>query len=292
MLCPCARVSSPGRRRAPERSSSALIARARVRRDLRRSDPVAPVAQPGRPLPVRSAAVAGDSGACGSRSPVSIVSMLAFNCLLPAAAAHVPPGRVGELGRARRLSRRRRSIRQRARGDAHGRQRRPRLERLARDARAALLRYDRATPVEDRRAALGQPRPALAADRDQDGKRDAGRPGGAPGRRARRAPRVDPAQARRLDRLVANLLDLSRLEAGAASPPSSSGPLTGWLDRRSRPSDDERITRLLAPRRAPRCRSTPRSSSASSSTCSRTHSGYSSPTDPVEIRAELRAARW
>ena len=44
-------------------------------------------------------------------------------------------------------------------------------------------------------------------------------------------------QARRLDRLVGNLLDLSRLEAGAARPCPSSGRSTSSSAARSRRSD-------------------------------------------------------
>ena len=94
-------------------------------------------------------------------------------------------------------------------------------------------------------------------------------------------------QARRLDRLVANLLDLSRLEAGAASPPPSSGQWTsssGVRSRRSAPTVTGSSSRF--PTSARRCGSTRRSSSGCSSTWSRTRSGYSSPTDPVEVRAD------
>ena len=75
-------------------------------------------------------------------------------------------------------------------------------------------------------------RPPLAADRDQRGRRRARRSPGA-ARRADRAELVETirSEAARLDRLVGNLLDLSRLEAGAAPPQPELWPVDGLVAR-------------------------------------------------------------
>ena len=100
-----------------------------------------------------------------------------------------------------------------ARGAAgRGDRARPAARRLGRDARAAP-RGRR----QDRAAARRLPRPAHAADRDRGGRRGA-RLADAHRRGARASSRsVITAESTRLSRLIDNLLDLSRLEAGAAS---------------------------------------------------------------------------
>ena len=97
------------------------------------------------------------------------------------------------------------------------RRRRPRAARArgGRGRGAAPERHG-----QDRRPPGGQPRPALAAHGDP---RRGGRPLAATSSRSTRSTAPSSletidVEARRLDRLVANLLELSRLQAGAAAP--------------------------------------------------------------------------
>ena len=108
----------------------------------------------------------------------------------------------------------------RARGRSEALDAPARGQRRARRARGRGDRGAGAAPqrrAEDGAAALGLPRPAHPADGDRRGRRG-----------ARLAPLSDDDRAaladaitvegRRLSRLVENLIDLSRLEAGAAEP--------------------------------------------------------------------------
>ena len=128
---------------------------------------------------------------------------------------------------------------------------------LERDALLSRGRRDRgAAPQrrgQDRAAARGLARPALAADRDRRGRRGA--------RARRRSSDAERARARAGDRRarrsgcrgsIDKLLDLSRLEAGAAEPRPR-------LGRRSRRSCARRVddARPAAGRRSPRARPRP-----------------------------------
>ena len=131
---------------------------------------------------------------------------------------------------------------------------------------------------QDGRPAGGVARPALAADGDP------GSGGRAPlrGGRARRvrscgARRDDRIEARRLDRLVSNLLELSRLQADAAPRRPSSGRSTSSWPRRSKRS------RLGAGRRRLRARSAAgRGRRDADSACAR---------EPARERAQVLLAR-
>ena len=145
------------------------------------------------------------------------------------------------------------------------------------------------------RAALGQPRPSLADHRDHDRERGAARSATALGRRSGRARSPRSAlQVRRLDRLVANLLELSRLEAGAADPELELWTVDGLVARAL-----EAIGAGRRPRRRRRCPTDlpagrgrrRRSSSARSSTCSRTRSSSRRRRDRSSPRARRRTAR-
>ena len=142
--------------------------------------------------------------------------------VLPAADAHVPAARRRELGRARRLSRdsasssarspRRRGAAPSSRSCASARL--PPVRPRARGGGAPPQRH-----AQDRAAARRVARPALAADGDPRG----GVGPRQPRVRLARADRDDlvatiRAEAERLNRIVGNLLDLSRLQSGAAAP--------------------------------------------------------------------------
>ena len=108
--------------------------------------------------------------------------------------------------------------------------RRPRATaaRGARGGGAATQRLD-----EDGASARGQPRPALAADRDPCRGREPREPvAGTRCGRAHGLLETVRSEAERLDRVVGNLLDLSRLQAGARRPRESCAPSTAWSSRR------------------------------------------------------------
>ena len=138
---------------------------------------------------------------------------------------------------------------------------------VGRDRRAAPQRRD-----QDRAAALGLARPALAADRDPHHRRGAAlaEPHRRRARRARR--RRSPTRRRRLSRLIDDLLDLSRLEADAAEPHPEWCSVEEVVARRDRgPQPAGRTpSRSRSTPTCRRCAPTPPSSSARSRTCSRT----------------------
>ena len=171
--------------------------------------------------PARGAAAAAASGwprrsSCRRPRSSSSVARRRAARRVPAARRPTPLGTLlvparHARGRLRRLQR---AGRPGARGAAGGGARaRGAARRGRRDRGAAPQRRG-----QDRAAARGLARPALAADRDRRRRRGArladARRGGA--RRARR--RHHRARRARLSRLVDKLLDLSRLEAGAAEP--------------------------------------------------------------------------
>ena len=127
------------------------------------------------------------------------------------------------------------------------------------EAKTALLRavsHDLRSPLTTIRAATdGLSTASLALDE---------------GDRAALLATID-AEAKRLDRLVANLLDLSRLEAGAANPRREVWTLEDLVGRAlgDLGVSAERVTVSLA-EELPRSVSTPLRSSAFSPTCSRT----------------------
>ena len=136
-----------------------------------------------------------------------------------AAAAAVARGRRDRDAASCRRRRRRPSSAARARRAR--RWRRCWRRRSTASALQARGRRDRGAAAQrrgqDGAAALGLARPAHAADGDRGGRRGA-RLAEARARRAQRAGGRDRARGRRLSRLVDKLLDLSRLQAGAAEP--------------------------------------------------------------------------
>jgi K+-sensing histidine kinase KdpD len=91
-------------------------------------------------------------------------------------------------------------------------------------------------------------------------------------------------QARRLDRLVGNLLDLSRLEAHAASPVVELWTVDSLVGQALDAVDDERITVSL-PEHCPAVRVDAAQIERVLVNLLENALGHSSPTDPVEIRA-------
>jgi two-component system sensor histidine kinase KdpD len=96
-------------------------------------------------------------------------------------------------------------------------------------------------------------------------------------------------QARRLDRLVGNLLDLSRLEAHAASPRIELWTVDSLVGQALDAVDDERITVLL-PDSCPAVEVDAAQVERVLVNLLENALGHSSPTDPVEIRAEPRGS--
>ena len=95
----------------------------------------------------------------------------------------------------------------------------------------ALRRSERR---QDGAPALGLARPALAADRDHDRRRRPGLARPSPTRRGASSSSVIATETARLSRLVDNLLDLSRLQAGEAEPRARL--VLGRRAHRARPS--------------------------------------------------------
>jgi two-component system, OmpR family, sensor histidine kinase KdpD len=96
-------------------------------------------------------------------------------------------------------------------------------------------------------------------------------------------------QAGRLDRLVGNLLDQSRLEAGAASPVAELWTVDSLVAQALDAVDDERI-RVTLPESCPAVRVDAAQIERVLVNLVENALGYSSPVDPVEVRAEAMGA--
>jgi K+-sensing histidine kinase KdpD len=92
-------------------------------------------------------------------------------------------------------------------------------------------------------------------------------------------------QARRLDRLVANLLDLSRLEAGAASPHAELWPVDELVGRALDAVDDDERVVVSLPSETPAVRADAAQLERVLVNLVENALRYSSPSDPVEVRA-------
>ena len=115
-------------------------------------------------------------------------------------------------------------------------------------------------------------------------------------RRAASCSQTAHEEALRLNRLVRNLLDMTRLEAGALKVQKELQPLEevvgAALDRHGGPAARPRGARRTSRAICRSCRSTRRSSSRCSSTCSRTPTKYTPAGTPIDVaRARARAAR-